>query len=236
MQKTTLTSRAAALIPAHDGATLSGQPAPQSQPTRARGRPRKTQSELDEGNRRQLIIEGAARLFRAKGFDAASTRDIAAAAGMRSGSPFYHFESKSVLLYVVMKEGMAQAARSQLAALARLPAHATAHERLRTLIRHHLEVLLGPDGDFIPVMLYEWRSLTSEQRLTIARLKDDYEAQWVPILQALHDSGALKARPGLARLFIFGALNWAVQWYSPNGPMTLDELTAQALTLFTGEV
>ena len=56
--------------------------------TRRRGRPRKTLDERDEGNRRQLIIDGAARLFRAQGCDAASTRDIAAAAGMRSGSPF----------------------------------------------------------------------------------------------------------------------------------------------------
>jgi AcrR family transcriptional regulator len=39
-----------------------------------------------------------ARLFRRKGFDATSTRDIAAAAGMQSGSPFYHFKSKQALL------------------------------------------------------------------------------------------------------------------------------------------
>ena len=36
--------------------------------------------ELDDGNRRRALIEGAARLFRTQGFDATSTRDIAAAA------------------------------------------------------------------------------------------------------------------------------------------------------------
>jgi len=204
-------------------------------PSRPRGRPRKTHSELDEGNRRRLIIEGAARLFRAKGFDAASTRDIAAAAGMRGGSPFYHFESKSALLYVVMQEGMAQAAQSQQAALDRLPADAPPHERLRALIRNHFEVLLGPNGDFIPVMLYEWRSLTPEQRQGVAQVKDVYEAQWMPVLQALHGTGVLKADPATARLFIFGALNWSVQWFSPQGSLSLDGLTAQALGLFTGE-
>jgi AcrR family transcriptional regulator len=202
---------------------------------RARGRPRKTPGELDDGNRRRQIIDGAARLFRTKGFAAASTRDIAAAAGMRSGSPFYHFESKSALLYVVMEEGMAHAAQSQQAALDRLAADASPRDRLRALVRSHFEILLGPDSDFIPVMLYEWRSLTAEQRQGIASIKDGYEAQWMPVLQALSDGGALQAEPALARLFIFGALNWAVQWFSPQRGKSIDELTAQALLLFIGE-
>ncbi|MGH8822368.1 MAG: TetR/AcrR family transcriptional regulator [Rhodoferax sp.] len=202
---------------------------------RPRGRPRKTRSELDEGNRRHLIIEGAARLFRAKGFAAASTRDIAAAAGMHGGSPFYHFESKNALLYVVMQEGMAQATRSQQAALDRLPADAPARERLRTLIRNHFEVLLGPGSDFIPVMLYEWRSLTDGQRAGISRLTSAYEAQWMPTLRALHQGGSLAADPHIARLLIFGALNWSVQWFSQQGAQSLDGLTKQALALFTGE-
>ena len=202
---------------------------------RPRGRPRKTHAELDEGNRRHLIIEGAARLFRAKGFAAASTRDIAAAAGMHGGSPFYHFESKNALLYVVMQEGMAQAARSQQAALEHLPANAPARERLRTLIRNHFEVLLGPGSDFIPVMLYEWRSLNAGQRVGISKLTGAYEAQWVPTLLELHQDGNLAADPRTARLFIFGALNWSVQWYSRQGSQSLDDLTTQALALFTGE-
>ena len=220
------------------GATASGI-SPASTPPlsgrRPRGRPRKTHSELDEGNRRRLVIEGAARLFRTKGFAAASTRDIAAAAGMRGGSPFYHFESKNALLYVVMQEGMAQAARSQQAALERLPINASARERLRTLIRNHFEVLLGPGSDFIPVMLYEWRSLNDAQREGISELTGAYEAQWMPTLRALHEAGALKADPRTARLFIFGALNWSVQWFSQQGSQSLDGLTAQALALFTGE-
>ena len=46
---------------------------------------------------RQRILDAAGELFRAKGFDATTTRDIAAAAGMQSGSPFYHFKSKDAL-------------------------------------------------------------------------------------------------------------------------------------------
>jgi len=208
---------------------------PPAQARRPRGRPRKTIDELDDGNRRRKLIDGAARLFRTKGFDAASTRDIAAAAGMHSGSPFYHFESKSALLFAVISEGMGLAALSQRQALAGLPRKATAREQLRVLIRHHFEVLLGPKSDFIPVMLYEWRSLDAAQRKSIALVKDGYEALWMPVLKSLARQGALGTAPSLARLFIFGALNWAVQWYDPKGTMSLDQLTEQALALFIRE-
>jgi AcrR family transcriptional regulator len=199
---------------------------------RPRGRPRKTAEELDDGNRRRKLMDGAAKLFRTQGFAATSTRDIAAAAGMHSGSPFYHFESKSALLYAVMSEGMTMATQSQQQALDALPAQATPREQLHTLIRHHFEILLGPRSSFIPVMLYEWRSLTPAQRKGIARIKDSYEATWMPVLEALAQQGALQAEPGVARLFIFGALNWAVQWFSPKKGKSLDALTDEALALF----
>ncbi|MBS3911733.1 MAG: TetR family transcriptional regulator [Hydrogenophaga sp.] len=209
---------------------------------RSRGRPRKTADERDDGNRRQAVLHAAARLFRQQGFAATSTRDIAAAAGMRSGSPFYHFENKAALLGAVMQEGMRSALQRQANAVGVAVESGEADARplsaracLRVLVRSHLEVLLGPDSDFIPVMLYEWRSLTEVQRTEVNRLKANYEAAWVPVLQALHTSGELQGDPGLARLMIFGALNWSVQWYDAARKATLDDLTETVLQLFLKE-
>ena len=227
-----------------------------AEPKRARGRPRKTEDERDDGNRRQALISAAAQLFHRKGYDATSTREIAALVGMQPGSPFYHFGNKQDLLLAVMVEGMKQASQRQTAACAGLADELTPREQLRALIRNQFDVLLGPDSDFIPVMLYEWRSLNDEQRQTITQIKDDYEAVWTPVLQALHGNGQLQAPVGLARLMIFGALNWAVQWYQPHDPKfnttaanraskaapqtarnslpraSLDDLTEAALALF----
>lgn len=212
---------------------------PSEAPRRARGRPRKTADERDDGNRRQALLRAAAHLFRQQGFAASSTRDIATAAGMRSGSPFYHFENKEALLAAVMQEGMQSALLRQTVAMDTAAAAAatgghmlSARDCLSVLVRNHFEVLLGPDSDFIPVMLYEWRSLSSAQRAEVNALRRDYEAVWVPVLQALHGSGQLNGDPSLARLMIFGALNWAVQWYDTQRGATLDDLTHAALQLF----
>ena len=203
---------------------------------RPRGRPRKTQEDRDDGNRRGELLRSAARLFRRKGFDATSTRDIAAAVGMRSGSPFYHFKSKGALLYAVMEEGMRSAIACQQQAIDRA-AHPAADSAalLRTLIRNHFDVLLGPGSDFIPVMLYEARSITPRQRATLAELQGEYEAPWVPVLEALHRAGRLKAEVKLARLLIFGALNWSAQWYDRRKGASLDDLTREAMKLFIGD-
>lgn len=218
--------------PAAQDMPSAPQPAAAEAPRRARGRPRKTADERDDGNRRQQLLRAAAHLFRQQGFAATSTRDIAAAAGMQAGSPFYHFENKEALLAAVMEEGMQRALLHQSAALSSATPSADARERLRLLVRSHFDVLLGPDSDFVPVMLYEWRSLSEAQRQAVHALRRRYEAAWEPVLHALHQAGQLRGDPSLSRLMIFGALNWAVQWYDPQRRATLDDLTHNALQLF----
>jgi AcrR family transcriptional regulator len=209
---------------------------PALQPKRPRGRPRKTADERDDGNRRQELLTVAARLFRSQGFDATSTRDIAAAVGMHSGSPFYHFKSKDALLYAVMEEGMHAAIARQAQVLEHAAsAQAAPLVQMRRLVSAHFDTLLGPGNDFVPVMLYEHRSLSARQRAALAKLQLDYEAPWTPVLDALHASGHLRAPVKLSRLLILGALNWAVQWFDRKKGASLEELTDAAMQLFLRE-
>ncbi|MES2787493.1 MAG: TetR/AcrR family transcriptional regulator [Pseudomonadota bacterium] len=155
---------------------------------------------------------------------------------MRSGSPFYHFKSKGALLFAVMEEGMRCAIAQQARAIEGAnPATDDSAQLLRLLIRNHFDVLLGPGSDFIPVMLYEARSITPRQRTALAELQLEYEAQWMPVLDALHADGRLRAEVRLARLLIFGALNWSAQWYDRRKGATLDELADTAVRLFIGD-
>jgi TetR/AcrR family transcriptional regulator, cholesterol catabolism regulator len=204
-------------------------------PKRPRGRPRKTEDERDDGNRRHELLKAAAQLFRRQGFAATTTRDIAAAAGMQSGSPFYHFKSKDALLYAVMEEGMQGAiARQRQMMVATLPA-GDPRAQLHSLVRAHFDTLHGPGNDFVPVMLYEHRSLNARQRTALAQLQMDYEAAWTPVLQALHTNGHLRAPVKLSRLLMLGALNWSVQWFDRTKEASLDDLADAAVALFLKE-
>lgn len=213
--------------------TAQTPPEAETAPKRARGRPRKTVDERDDGNRRQALLAAAASLFRRQGFAATTTRDIAAAADMQSGSPFYHFKSKDALLYAIMEEGMRSALARQREA-AQSPGYASLQpaQRLRILVDAHFEVLLGPGSDFVPVMLYESRSLPLRQRKALGLLIAEYESLWLPVLNDLHAQGELRAPVRLARLLILGALNWSVQWFDPKKGASLQELTDAAMALF----
>lgn len=219
------------------GAMTDSSP-PSEQPKRPRGRPRKTLDERDDGNRRQALIMAAAALFRRKGFAATSTRDIAQSVGMHSGSPFYHFKSKDELLYAVMEAGMHSAIARQAQALEVVRATSPAHQaraQLRALVSAHFETLLGPGNDFVPVMLYEHRSLGARQRTALAKLQAQYEAAWNPVLEALHREGGLGAPVKLARLLMLGALNWSVQWFDSKKSASLQDLTDACMDLFIKE-
>ena len=145
-----------------------------------------------------------------------------------------------VLVAAVMEEGMQRALQHQRermdAAVAAAPDALSARECLRVLVRGHFDNLLGPESDHIPVMLYEWRWLAPQQKQVVSELMAEYEAVWVPVLQALRREGALKGDTALARLLIFGALNWTAQWYDAEGSATLDDMTEAALQLFVKDV
>jgi hypothetical protein len=52
------------------------------------------------------------------------------------------------------------------------------------------------------------------------------------VLESLHASGRLRADVKLARLLVFGALNWSAQWYDRRKGASLDDLADAALALF----
>ena len=71
----------------------------------------KTEARASESrgeNRREALLDAAAAMFAAKGYDGTSIRDIAGAVGMLPGSLYYHFKSKEELLLAVYRKGVAR--------------------------------------------------------------------------------------------------------------------------------
>ena len=189
---------------------------------RKRGRPLKT----DDDSRRRDLIEKSARLFREKGYEKTTVRDIAAAAGMQAGSWFYYFKTKQEILAAVMEQGMVRSLEDlEAIASQSLPPR----EAFRQLVHVHLHTLLAPEHDFISVLLFEWRSLDEQSRNRIVALTDRYEAIWDRVIEALHRSGDWTAPTRCDRLFMFGALNWTAQWFKPGSGTTIDALAEQAV-------
>jgi len=85
---------------------------------------------------RNTILESALQLFRDKGFDATTMRDIAAQAGLALGAAYYYFDSKDAIVmgfYERAQEQMAPLVEESLANAKGL------HDRLHVIIQVKLE-------------------------------------------------------------------------------------------------
>jgi AcrR family transcriptional regulator len=190
-----------------------------------KARPRRN----NESNRREELLRVSAKLFREKGFDGTTIRDISSAAGMHSGSPFYHFKTKQDILVAVMEQGLAEGLRKteEVMALDIPP-----DQKLTRLIRAQLGTVLEEGSDFIPVLLYDWRSLTAANRRRIVALKDRYDALWQQVIDDLHRAAHMPGDAQLVRLLILGAVNWTGTWYREGGRLSLDDVAEGAARLF----
>ncbi len=194
---------------------------------RVQNAPKRSRGARAEDDRRSGLIAISAKLFREKGYEKTTVRDISGAAGIQSGSWFYYFKTKHEILVAVIEEGMRQALflMEEIAADPAPP-----REKFRKLVRAHLRTVLLPDQHFIPLLLYEWRSLGRTERKRVVAIKDRYEAIWDKVIAELRKSGDWSMPTHVDRLFLFGALNWTAQWYRPHEKLSIDQLAERAIT------
>ena len=182
----------------------------------------------DPDSARGKLLQTAAHLFRSKGYDRTTVRDLAGAVGIQSGSIFHHFKSKDEILRSVMEETIRYNTALMNAALADA---SDVRERVLALIRCELQSIMGGTGEAMAVLVYEWRSLSPEGQAYILDLRDTYEQIWLAVLQEAKDAGYFSGDPFVQRRFLTGALSWSTTWFRADGPMSLDELAKEALSL-----
>lgn len=182
----------------------------------------------DPASARGRLLHEAARLFRDKGYERTTVRDLAAAVGIQSGSLFHHFRTKEEILKAVMVETIRLNTALMQAAV---DAAETDRDKLQALVRAELESINGQTGEAMAVLVFEWRSLSEDSQAYVLRLRDIYEQLWLDVLEALRNAGMLAAEPFVVRRMLTGALSWTVTWYRPDGGLTLDDLTEQVVAM-----
>jgi AcrR family transcriptional regulator len=164
-------------------------------------------------NRRELLIDEAARLFGRVGFSATSTRDIAKAVGMKPGSLYYHFQSKEQLAVAVHTHRLKEVTTAVTGALE--GAGSDPWDRLEAACVAHVEALLDGTGYPHVVSPQFAATLPSRIRSVIVRQRDEYEEIFRLLVEALPLPNEIDRR--YFRLAIFGSINWTLTWYHPGG-------------------
>ena len=180
---------------------------------------------------RQEILRTAARLFQQRGYDATSMNDVAATLKLSKGGLYHHFQSKDEILFNIMSHAL-----DITEARVMDPARAIKdpEERLRTLIRLHIDVVLSARDREITVMLHENHPLPRGLRKRINARKKDYihfVESVIADVQRVRQSKAVVS-PRAAAFALLGMINWLYQWYKPEGPLRGEDLVRQYTDIF----
>jgi AcrR family transcriptional regulator len=180
--------------------------------------------------RRQALIDAAAKLFAARGYEQTSIGDLGEATGLAAGGIYHYTSSKEGLLIAICDE-LLDPLLEQARAIAATDAPPDQH--LRELLRAwllHIE-------SHIPHML-----VFTQERHTIER-----EPQWravrrkrkrfeeildgVLVRGEADGSMAFEDR-GLALLALLGMVNYSPQWLRPGGRRSAEEIADVWCNLF----
>ncbi len=172
-------------------------------------KPEARASESRGENRREALLDAAAAMFAAKGYDGTSIRDIAGAVGMLPGSLYYHFKSKEELLLAVYRKGVARFEAAIDAALGKTAAEPW--QAIEAACAAHLSILLD-GGDYARIVSPEFvRSFPPDMVPVLNAERDRYERHFERLIAAL--PLAPETDRWLFKVALFGSLNWSQTWY-----------------------
>lgn len=161
--------------------------------------------------RRDELIEVAAVVFSAKGYDRASLREICAAAGILPGSMYHHFHSKEDLFVTVHAEGFR---RLNEAVDRAVKGRSEPWSKLEAAVAAHIACLVG--GNKVHAVtgtsLFHAAAPALQRRLN--RERTAYEDRFREMIDGLQLPSDVDRT--LLRLNLLGALNWTRIWYRPG--------------------
>ena len=180
---------------------------------------------------KQEILRTAGRLFQQRGYDATSMNDVAAALKLSKGGLYHHFQSKDEILFEIMNHAMDITQERVINPVREM---SDPEQRLRSLIRLHIEVVLSPRDREITVMLHENHPLPPALRKRINGRKKDYVHFVENLVADVQRARGSKAgvSPRAAAFALLGMINWIYQWYQPDGPLTEEAISRQYTEIF----
>lgn len=175
--------------------------------------------------REQEIIAAAAKVFKDKGYHAATTRDIAAEVGIQQATLYYYISSKEELLYLVVREPIVRL-YSQVEEIVK--ASIPTRRKIERAMHAHLAAF---DENYPHMFVYvqELPHLIDTLHDKIRESPERYQHLWEELLQQGLTAGELRAELDVtATVFlIMGMCNWLHRWYRKGGRLDTDTLARQ---------
>jgi AcrR family transcriptional regulator len=159
--------------------------------------------------KKEVIIEKASRLFREKGFGAASMRDLAEHVGVEAASLYNHIQSKSEILQTICFK-VANEFLTNLDAVESSPQPTL--KKMEAVIRLHIRMMLDR-YEFVYISDHEWRHLPEPYLSNFLNQRRNYRKRLGDIIEEGIARGEIKPiDPYTAVLVILSSISGIDSW------------------------
>lgn len=191
---------------------------------------KKTTTANASPERRRELLNIAAEVFAAHGYNATTVRRIADEAGMLAGSLYYHFDSKESMLDEILSSFLTELWDGYDAVLAaglgpRQTIEALVTESFREIDRHRAAVAIYQK---------EAKHLAAQPRFGyLADSQEKFEKAWLGTLERGVADGIFRADLDirLTYRFVRDTVWVAASWYRPGGQHSPEEIARQYLSM-----
>jgi AcrR family transcriptional regulator len=189
--------------------------------------------------RRNEIVAAGALVFRERGFEASSLKDVAEKLGTDRASLYYYVASKNELFQLVTQRAVNEVV---VAAEASAAEPGDPEARLRDLI---ITIVDKYEAHYPYMFVYiqedmnriHSESLDEVWARTMLELSRRFQAALMKILEdGIADGSFMIDHPHIALNSIIGSVNWTHRWFSPGGALTGRQVGEQLALLMVNGV
>ena len=167
------------------------------------------------------LREAAVELIARHGYEAVTTRQIAAAVGVQAAALYRYFPTKEDLLFDLMRRHMEALITSW---EERRPGDADPVARLSAFVDNHIRFHVAKRHS-THVNNMELRSLSKERLSQILRLRNAYEKELRIILRDGAESGTLAVDDvGLTAMAIIQMITGVIVWFRPDERLSVEQV------------
>ena len=163
----------------------------------------------ENNSKREIIIENAAKLFREKGYKAASMRELAALVGVEAASLYNHISSKNDLLSAICFD----VANRYTANLEKIENEASpVINKIEKLLRFHISERVINEGVYVTDN--EWRNMSDPELSEYREMRRTYRKRFAAIVEQGIDRNEVKSLDANTTVMIFiNAIAAVDQWH-----------------------
>ncbi len=180
-------------------------------------------------SRKEEIIKIASYLFKERGYNAVSMRDIAQAMGIKAASLYNHIKSKQEILSTLILEVAHEFTNGMNTVVEE---NTFPIQKIKKIIELHIDITVN-HSEGLAALNNDWMHLENEDLKAFVKMREDYEENFRKIIRQGIKTGDIKpCHPEVILFSILSTLRTLYLWYQKRGKLDINVLKKDMVSVF----